>query len=242
MTTASVRHRYGSLSADDVAALDAAALDLGVAIEQLMEVAGLQVARLAWRMLGRRPADVRVVAGRGHNGGDGVVAARHLSSWGCMVSVEVLARRDRLDALMAQQCGAAAGAGVSVRCEGEPAPGNDGHAALTIDAVLGTGMRGELRADIAAHLRAMRPPILSIDVPSGLDATTGAAPAGTVHATATMTLGGCKQGLWSEDARRWTGALYTAAIGMPPAAWTRAGLHPPAALRGGQLVRVPPPA
>lgn len=235
-TTAQV-HRYGSLSADDVAALDAAAVALGIAVEQLMEVAGFQVARLAWRMLGRRPGSVRVVAGRGHNGGDGLVAARHLAGWGCAVDAVVLAEPDRLDDLSMRQCAAATGAGVAVLFERAAPRG----VALTVDAVLGTGTRGPLRPDVASQLALLQPPILSVDVPSGMDATIGVAAPGTVRAAATLTLGGCKQGLWAATSRAWTGTLYSGGIGMPVAAWARAGVAPPRVPRGDELVRVPPP-
>lgn len=240
MTSTSDEERFGSLTAADVAALDAAAVELGVGVEHLMEVAALQVARLAWRMLDERAGNVRVMAGRGHNGGDGVAAARHLASWGCTVGVEVLSTRGRLDELMTRQARAASGAGVAVWCEGETPPPRE-PPALTIDAVLGIGMHGELRPEVAARLATMQRPILSIDVPSGMDATDGTVPDGTVRATATLTLGGCKRGMWTEGARRWTGDLYAVSIGLPPAAWQRAGVGEPAALRGGSLVAIPLP-
>ena len=74
----------GELTSEDVARLDAAAAECGVSTLQLMEIAGWQVARCAWRHLGR-PSGVGVVAGYGNNGGDGLVAARHLATWGCAV-------------------------------------------------------------------------------------------------------------------------------------------------------------
>ena len=77
--------RLGSLRPADVAALDAAAVASGVEVIQLMEVAGWQVARCALAVLGRRGRSVAVVAGRGNNGGDALVAARHLAAWGLEV-------------------------------------------------------------------------------------------------------------------------------------------------------------
>ena len=86
---ATAQRRYGDLTSAQLGALDAAAVQAGVEIVQLMEVAGFQVARLAWRLLGSRPRRVHVVAGHGNNGGDGLVAARHLGGWGCDVSATV---------------------------------------------------------------------------------------------------------------------------------------------------------
>ncbi|MHB8719466.1 MAG: NAD(P)H-hydrate epimerase [Candidatus Dormibacteria bacterium] len=234
-----LRQEYGDLTATDVAALDGATIELGVGVGLLMEVAGLQVARLAWRLLGERPGSVRVLAGHGHNGGDGLVAARHLCAWDCAVDVEVLAARHRLDELTLGNCRAAAGAGARIAFA---SAGGESHidADLTIDAVLGTGVRGAIREDTCARLGTMRPPILSIDVPSGMDASTGIAAQGTVRADATLTLGGCKRGFWTAMSRTWTGDLYAVSIGIPPAAWRRCGLTAPSRLRGGDLVGVPP--
>ena len=85
----------GDLTSEQVASLDAAAAECGVSTLQLMEIAGWQVARCAWRHLGR-PAGVTVVAGYGNNGGDGLVAARHLATWGCAVRVLVLGDEARV--------------------------------------------------------------------------------------------------------------------------------------------------
>src|SRR5438105_10581902 len=71
-----LRARFGSLRSEDVAALDRAAQEIGISTLQLMEIAGWQVARCAWHMVNERPATIAVVAGRGNNGGDGLVAAR----------------------------------------------------------------------------------------------------------------------------------------------------------------------
>ena len=222
-----LKRRYGAVTAAEVAALDGAAVDLGVDILQLMEAAGIQVARLGWRLL-RGPGRVHVVAGRGHNGGDGLVAARHLSSWGCAVSVMVVSRADRLDELMVRQCAAARGAGVDVELA-EDGAGGGGVADLIVDALLGTGLREPPRPPASDVIASLRGRILSVDLPSGLDATSGGAAGAVVRADATLTLAACKLGFWLPDARRHTGDLYLADIGTPRAAWDRCGLPQPSA-------------
>jgi NAD(P)H-hydrate epimerase len=232
--------RFGALTPAELAALDAAATSLGIDVVQLMEVAGFQAARLAWRMLGSRPKRVHVVAGHGNNGGDGLVAARHLAAWGCTVSVAVLREPERLPASIDVQARAARGAGVTVSASPDPsaALGGDG-VALTIDALLGTGLSQPPRAAHAEVIERLRGAILSVDVPSGLRADDGVAPGAAVGAAATCTMSACKRGFWAAGAVLHTGAVYVADIGMPRTAWAASGLTPPTAVRGGALRRVP---
>jgi hydroxyethylthiazole kinase-like uncharacterized protein yjeF len=232
--------RFGALTPSELAALDAAATSLGIDVVQLMEVAGFQAARLAWRMLGSRPNRVHVVAGHGNNGGDGLVAARHLAAWGCTVSVAVLREPDRLPALIDLQSRAARGAGVRVSASRDPSAAlEDDGVALTIDALLGTGISQPPRAPHAEVIERLRGAILSVDVPSGLDAADGLAPAAAVRAAATCTMAACKRGFWVAGTAVHTGAVYVADIGMPMTAWAASGLTPPTAVRGGALRRVP---
>lgn len=111
---------------------------------------------------------------------------------------------------------------------------------LVLDGILGTGLRSGPRQPQAAAIDALNAgasPMLAIDVPSGLDATTGEPYPPTVSATATCTLVGVKTGLWI--ARAVAGELWAADIGMPRAAWQATGLTPPTALTAGALVSVP---
>jgi hydroxyethylthiazole kinase-like uncharacterized protein yjeF len=232
--------RYGAVTPAQVAALDAAALAIGVDVAQLMELAGFQVARLAWRMIGRRPRRLHVVAGHGNNGGDALVAARHLAGWGCGVTAAVVREPERLDTVRQAQCAAARGAGADVSVSAQPGdaaapPGT----ALVIDGLLGTGLTQPPRPLHAAVIADMRGRVLSIDVPSGFDAGDGTARGAVVTAAATCTLAACKRGFWAAGASSWTGAVFVADIGMPSTAWTMCGLTPPAVVRGGALRRVP---
>ena len=81
--------------------------------------------------------------------------------------------------------------------------------------------------------------VLAIDVPSGMDATSGEAYDPCVRAAATCTLAAVKAGLWSPRAREHAGRIWAADIGMPAAAWRACALAQPRALRGGALVAVP---
>jgi len=233
----------GALTSADVAALDAAAAQLGVSSLQLMEIAGWQVARCAWQRLAGA-ADVLVVAGRGNNGGDGLVAARHLATWGCTVRARVLSDEERLGELMTAHVASARGNGVSVEVSADP--GDIGAqaetATLIVDALLGTGLREPAREPLATAIRALNASdaaVLSVDVPSGLDATSGKAYEPCVAAVATCTPTAMKAGLWERSGRRHAGEIWVGDIGMPVAAWRSCGLVAPQAVAGGVLVPIP---
>ena len=231
----------GDLTSEQVAQLDAAALECGISTLQLMEVAGWQVARCAWQHLGNRPAGIGVVAGYGNNGGDGLVAARHLATWGCDVRAVVVAEDSRVRGVVLEHVVAARACGIDVCVDADPAATADlvAGAALVIDALLGTGLRSAPRDPQASAIRAISSasrPVLSVAVPSGLDATSGDAFDPCVRATLTCTLTAMKHGLRSGAASAFAGAVWVADIGMPAAAWRKVGLIQPARVTGGELV------
>jgi NAD(P)H-hydrate epimerase len=243
MPTDIERAQLGALTSADVTALDAAAAELGVTTLQLMEIAGWQVARCAWQRLGA-PGAVLVVAGRGNNGGDGLVAARHLATWGCTVRARVLSAEDRLGELLLGHVLSARANGVTVDADADPSDlaARASDATLVIDSLLGTGLREPAREPLATAIRAINDfdrLVLSVDVPSGLDATTGSAYEPCVQATMTCTLTAMKAGLWEESGRRHAGEIWVGDIGMPAAAWRLCGLSPPPAVAGGVLVPIP---
>jgi hydroxyethylthiazole kinase-like uncharacterized protein yjeF len=230
----------GYLTSEEVGRLDAEAVACGVSTLQLMEVAGWQVARCAWQRLGG-VAPVSVIAGYGNNGGDGLVAARHLATWGCGVQVLVLATQSRVTGIVAGHVLSARSCGVDVVIDADPGAVRRvvARAELILDAILGTGLRSAPREPQAGSIRAINDSdiaVLSVDVPSGLDATTGVAFDPTVRAALTCTLTGMKQGLRQGDGPPQAGEIWVADIGMPAVAWSRAGLLQPAGVTGGELV------
>jgi hydroxyethylthiazole kinase-like uncharacterized protein yjeF len=239
-----LRRRFGALTSAHVAALDRAAVESGVTVAQLMEIAGWQAARLAWQLLGNGPAAVLVVAGHGNNGGDGLVAARHLATWGCSVSSFVVADAARVTGLIAEHLASARNSGVNVEISEdlEHLRAALANPQLVIDALLGTGLSSAPREPQASAIRGLNESgarLLSVDVPSGLDATSGATPGACVHAATTCTLTAMKAGLWEPTAREFAGGLVVGDIGMPRAAWGRCGLAQPSDVRGGGLSPVP---
>lgn len=222
-----------AVTAAEMAAVDRAMVEeLGLDILQVMEVAGLAVARFARdRFLGGNPRgrSVLILAGGGGNGGDGLVAARYLHGWGADVRVLLDRAPDRLGATAAHQAailakiGVPAGSPGGLRWPVEPPARAD----LLIDALFGFTLSREPEGPSARliHLANAAPgPILAVDLPSGLDATSGSAFNPAVRATATLTLALPKTGLLAPSAAPLLGELYLADIGIPLAAYRLAGV------------------
>src|SRR3990172_8307983 len=158
----------------------------GVPVPQLMENAGLAVAQECWLLLGElAERRILVLAGPGNNGGDGLVAARHLKEWGAEVSVYLLTPRGEDDAVFA----AVVEWEVPLALADEDAKSGFARleemlagADLVIDALLGTGAARPIEGTAAAVLvrlrsarsRPLPPRLLAVDLPTGLNADTGA--------------------------------------------------------------------
>ena len=182
----------------------------GMAGIELMENAGRAVADAAGALLqGRR---VVVVAGPGNNGGDGFVAARHLAARGYAVRVSFVGDAKRLkgDAALAAD-----------RWSGpveQASPGSIADCDIVIDALFGAGLDREVEGLPRAMIRAMNAstaPVLAVDLPSGVNGTTGAVMGIAVNATHTVTFFSRKTGHMLLPGRLHCGAIQVADIGIP---------------------------
>jgi len=215
-----------AVTGEQMAAVDRAMVAvLGLDIRQIMETAGRQAAVFTRRMLDGDPTGQRiaVLCGTGGNGGDGMVAARYLQGWGAAVRV-VLSREPDPDRhrVAAHQLGVLRAMGIPAEVS-TSIPDCD----LIIDGLLGFSTTSAPTGSIADLIRAANAsgtPILAIDVPSGLQSTTGEAFEPTIRATVTLTLGLPKTGLLIEEARSTIGELWVADIGIPLAAYAAAGI------------------
>jgi len=185
----------------------------GVPSLDLMERAGAGVTRAVERLVPDGPAVV--VCGTGNNGGDGLVVARLLRDAGREVTVvcagapgkltgDALANLERLpgDAPLELAQGMDALAGASV----------------VVDALLGTGFAGEPRGEIGEAVAAIEDceaPVVSVDVPSGVDASTGVVAGAVVRATKTVTFHAAKPGLWIHPGKAHAGEVEVLDIGIP---------------------------
>lgn len=204
------------LSAEDVRRQDAAAEARGITTKTLMGNAGFAVARAAREMLGNRTYGRRilVLCGKGNNAGDGLVAGRWLGAWGAHVTAVTLlggdlqsAAREALDAFPGRVRGTEEFVRELDRTD------------LVIDGVFGVGLSRAPEGPVATaieQLAAAAAPVLAVDIPSGVDADTGALIGSrAVRAARTVTLGGFKPGLLFEPGRSAAGIVEVADIGVP---------------------------
>ena len=200
------------LTAAEMARADAAAVTYGVPGLRLMENAGRAVAEAAAELAGPPGATVAVACGPGNNGGDGLVAARLLREKGYRVRVGLLGVRDALKgdaAEMARRWGAAIAA---------LTPALVADADVIVDALFGAGLSRPLEgvaADVVAAINAGGKPVVAVDVPSGLDGTTGTVAGPVVQATRTVTFFRLKPGHLLLPARTLCGDVRLADIGIP---------------------------
>ena len=216
------------VTADQMRRLEQACIPLGVSLDDLMERAGLEVARCARSLLGgavgRR---IVVLVGPGNNGADGFVAARHLQRWGAEVSAHVLGRRLQSD----PKRELALHEGIFLHDITDeaylPRLRHDlAGCALVIDAVLGTGRARPVEGLLREAMRVLRDvrnfraslQVLALDLPSGLDADTGQVDPDCPQANVTAALGFPKVGQFRFPGAESVGRLEVLDIGIPEAA------------------------
>ena len=229
--------------------LDRAAIEqYGVAGVVLMEHAGVAVARAAVQLLPPDQRHVCVLCGKGNNGGDGLVAARWLRRWGYVPEVFLFGEGEAVggDARINLQLNLKSGHKVEeIKAEADLVllHGSLRRCALVIDALLGTGVSGPPREPLATAIRRVNEvgvPVLSVDLPSGVNADTGAVFEPQVRATATVTFGGWKRALATYPAAAAAGRVELADIGLPePLLQAVEGV--PQLVETGDIVRILPP-
>lgn len=226
--------RRAAISAEAMTGIDRKAQALGVSGERLMEHAGTAVAAAARGLVERtertgRP--VLVLCGPGNNGGDGLVAARRLASWGVPVIVALVAAGDRpgtpdavrnwrrledLPGVTQRHCAVARD--VAILGQGVE------RAAVVVDALLGTGAKGRLRepvrsaVELTRRARELGVPVLAVDTPTSVDLTSGDPSDPVVRADLTVTFHRPKLGLRTRVGKALAGKVLVAPIGVPPGA------------------------
>lgn len=188
---------------------------------QMMENAGRNLAHLArLRFLEGDPSgkNVVILAGTGGNGGGALVCARRLHTWGAHVQVVTTRPQENFSPVAAHQLNILSH--MQVPLLSPDAVVHIPPSVLIIDGLIGYRLQGNPRGNAAALIRwanAQPTPILSLDLPSGIDATTGAIGDPAIKATATMTLALPKTGLCIPGSETQVGELYLADISVPPA-------------------------
>ena len=208
------------VTSDQMREIDRRCSEVGLPTEVLMENAGLAVAEEVRRLLATVVgSEILVLVGPGNNGGDGLVVARHLHDWGAKVRLYLYRRQAEGD----KNLSLALERGISY-CQGDDELPPLESTAVVVDALFGTGRLRPLDQALSRILEQVkvakenRPRLLivALDLPSGLDADTGAIDPACLAADVTVTLGFPKIGLFSFPGADKVGELKIGDIGIPP--------------------------
>jgi NAD(P)H-hydrate epimerase len=210
------------LTRAEVREIDRRAIEeFGVPGVVLMENAGRGAAELLMQL---NPDKCRVVicCGKGNNGGDGFVMARHLDNHGWPVRVLLFADPAELSDDAAIMFGIIEKSGLDIEVQPKlPNLAFEEPGIWIVDALFGTGLSGPLREPfdrIVSAINAARNPIFAVDIPSGLDCDTGEPLGATVRAKVTATFVAQKKGFAEPGAKQWLGEVHAIDIGAPRAA------------------------
>ena len=210
------------VTAQQMRELDRKAIEeRGIPSLTLMENAGRAAAGAAVRLTqGSDHRPIVIICGRGNNGGDGLVAARHLAQLGRRVQVFLAAARQELTGDPAANLHRLEEAGIVVTevSDLEPVVRACCGASLVLDALLGTGLSGKVRGLPGKLIEALNDcgaRVLAVDVPSGLDADSGEPLGLAVRAAETVTMGLPKIGLFLYPGMDYAGRVTVADIGFP---------------------------
>lgn len=190
-----------------------AADSLGLTLFELMRRAGEAAFQLA-RSLYPASQHWLILCGHGNNGGDGYVVARLAQAQGIAVTLLALESDKPLpeEAQAAREEWLNAGGVIHAADSGWP-----DDISLIIDGLLGTGLHSAPRANVAGLIElanAYPAPVIALDIPSGLNAQTGATPGAVIHAAHTLTFIALKPGLLTGNARDVVGRLHHHALGL----------------------------
>jgi NAD(P)H-hydrate epimerase len=211
-----------AVTADQMREVDRIAVeDLGLGILQMMENAGRNLAANVVNMLGNARGEVTVLVGAGGNGGGGLCCARHLHNRGFEINLVLDRETSALRGAAADQLRILEATGL--RPVGDLQAGEAVRRAdVVVDTLIGYSLRGAPRgraAELIDLCNREAAQVLSLDVPSGLNATTGEAPGLVLRPSRTLTLALPKTGLVSIH-----GDLFLADIGIPPEVYEPLGL------------------
>ncbi len=232
------------VTAEEMASLEKEAVSRGITVARMMEMAGHAVARVILA-LKPAPKTALVLAGPGNNGGDGLVAAHYLLKAGVKVTAYLWKRQAEGDPLVDRIAGEGATLTLAGEDQGlKGLRSLLKEAEIVVDALLGTGFHPPVRKDLKAILQALaeererrldsparpsirpakampssprrRPFIVAVDIPTGVDGTTGEADPAAVPADITVTFGFPKRGHFLFPGAELIGELLVADIGIPP--------------------------
>jgi NAD(P)H-hydrate epimerase len=228
--------RVPAVTADQMREVDRIAVeDFGLQILQMMENAGRNLCEYVLELLGPEHGQVVVCAGVGGNGGGGLACARHLRNRGVPVAVLLDHEAVPFGTPAANQLHILSSAGLKPENPDKASQLLES-AAVVVDSLIGYSLHGRPRGRTAELIRLCNlasAPVLSLDIPSGMDATTGTTPGLAVRPARIMTLALPKTGL-----DRFTGELQLADIGIPPQLYGKMGIDLDAVFTDGYRVEL----
>src|SRR3989338_3831049 len=193
----------------------------GVSIIQMMELAGLATAKLAMKI--SKGKKILVLCGHGNNGGDGLCAARHLINFGYDIAVVIA--KEKLGEAAAYQKEILEKMNIEIM----PASIDFSKYNLIVDALIGFNLQGTPKEPYASIIRkanSAKVPILSVDMPSGLDADEGKIAEPCVRAAYTLALSAVKKGC--KKSKEFCGEIYLGYIGVPSELYEELKIKKPA--------------
>jgi len=220
-------------SAKDLNQLDKLAVQNGLSVRQMMELAGWHCLGVFERLGWTNDKKVLVMVGTGHKGGDGLTAARHLINYGYLVSIVLLDKNIKPDAAHHLELLKKMHVPVYFFSESHNILKE---ADIIVDALIGYNLQGEPRGYFAESIDQINKsgkPVLSYDLPSGFDVGTGQAAQRCVKATATLSLAWPKKGFQGDNSQ-YTGRIFLGDVGIPQFIYDQIspGSRPPFAGRG----------
>src|SRR3989344_6383383 len=222
--------RYQSVTKEQMAMIDRLMVKGGITVTRMMELAGLDIALAASGMCTGKK--IAVLCGKGNNGGDGIAAARHLANFGFEPAIIFPFKPSKLSGEPRAQLAIARKIKIrAIDCSARKSSAIRAirNSTLVIDALLGYNLKGNPRGWFATLIEEANnsgKQILSVDVPSGLDATAGKPCEPCIRASSTITLTLPKKGLLTRQGRKFAGKIYVGYMSVPRGVFTRAGLKP----------------
>ncbi|MCP4051049.1 MAG: NAD(P)H-hydrate epimerase [bacterium] len=218
-----------------------------ISVTRMMECAGLRFAELTRyyirNILTNKNSRILILAGKGHNGGDGFVTARHLSNWGLDVTVLLSAPASQLTSMPLEQLNIIRTMPVNIfdinsrKDIKELFIETD----LILDCLLGFGIKGAPASTISEYIKITNKsnrPVLSLDTPSGLNTTTGEVYDPCIKAVATLSLAMLKTGFKTKSAQSQLGTIYLGDIGVPYTLYEKINIRTGSIFSGSSIVEV----
>ena len=230
--------RVPGLTTEQMREVDRIAVeDFGLGILQMMENAGRNLAQFTLSFIERKPVRVAILAGPGGNGGGGLCCARHLHNHGVEVSLLLSKSAESLGNTARNQQQILERVGIYPHDNDQFEVAID-QADVVIDALIGYSLLGPPRGvanELIEMCNKLAKQVISLDVPSGVDSTSGEKPGAAIRAEATLTLALPKIGLHKIE-----GELLLADIGIPPEVYRHLDIELDAIFNGQYVVPIHP--